>query len=449
MVYEISFIFSPLINNKLIPLMPKIKFEMKKFSFFAAIILFVNIAFGQSIDDIKKYVILGQAKPAKEAVDKYLAVEKNAKKPDGWYYKGYAYDLTSKDSALSITQSSALKTESFDALKKYFELDPKAPLSSAENNSILFDLYVGFSSELGVKSYTQKNYEAAFENFKKALEVHDYIYSKNLVGANNYKFSEFDTTLILYAGIAANDAKKKDDAAIFYKKLTDANIADTQYIDAYQYLVDYYKTKKDSANFAATLEKAKKFYPKNIDYWTALEIEQATDGVEKPQIFDKYDALMARHPDNYVLPYNYSVELYRYIYSEEMKNANTAAYKEKLPEILKKAIAIKSTSEANFLMTNFLYNNSIDLSEEARKIKGPKPADLKKKKDIEAASTKAMNEAIPYAEKVVSLFADIQKPKGSEKINYKQSLVILKNIYDVKKDTAKAAMYDKKIKETE
>lgn len=426
--------------------MLKIKFEMKKFSIFTAIILFVNIAFGQSLDDVKKYVLLRQVKPAKEAVDKYLAVEKNALKAEGWYYKGFAYDLTSKDSGISLADGSALKTEAFNALKKYFQLDPKAPLSMEEKNSVLFDLYVGFSSELGVKAYTQKNYEVAHENFKKALEVHDFIYSKNLTGSNNYKFSELDTTLTLYAAISANDAKKKDDAAIFYKKLSDANIADTQYVDVYQFLAEYYKTKKDSANFGTIIGKGKKLYPKNIDYWTALEIEEATEGVGKPQIFDKYDALLAKYPDNYVLPFNYGVELYRYIYSDEMKAANTNMFKEKLPIILKKAIALKSTSEANFLLANFLYNNSIDVNEEARKIKGPKPADLKKKKDMETAATASMNEAIPYAEKVVSSFADIQKPKASEKVNYRQSLVILKNIYDVKKDAAKSAIYDAKAK---
>ena len=124
-------------------------------------------------------------------------------------------------------------------------------------------------------------------------------------------------------------------------------------------------------------------------------------------------------------------------------------YKEKLPEILKQAIAVKSTPEANFLMANFLYNNSIDISEDARKIKGPKPSDLKTKKELEANSAKQMNDAIPYAEKVVSLFADNAKPKGSEKVNYRQALVILKNIYDVKKDAVKSAAYDKKIKETQ
>lgn len=65
---------------------------------------------------------------------------------------------------------------------------------------------------------------------------------------------------------------------------------------------------------------------------------------------------------------------------------------------------------------------------------------------METAATASMNEAIPYAEKVVSSFADIQKPKASEKVNYRQSLVILKNIYDVKKDAAKSAIYDAKAK---
>jgi hypothetical protein len=50
---------------------------------------------------------------------------------------------------------------------------------------------------------------------------------------------------------------------------------------------------------------------------------------------------------------------------------------------------------------------------------------------------------------VVSLFPGIAKPKSSEKINYKQALVILKNIYENKKDTAKVANYDKMIKESQ
>lgn len=436
-----------LITYNLISLRSKIKIEMKKISVLAMIVFIANVALGQSLDDIKKLVLLNKNKEAKVEVDKFLAIEKNAAKPDGWFYQGYAYDLTSKDTTLSIAQSGEMKSTAFKALKKYFELNPKAPLSIEDNNAVLFDLYVGFSTQLAVKAYMQKEFEAAFENFKKAIEVHDYIFDKKLIGANNYTFSALDTTLVLYTAISANDAKKKNEAAAYYKKITDANITDSTFLDAYQFQADYYKKNKDSVRFAQILEKGRKFFPKNKDYWDAIEIEAATDGVEKPQLFDKYEALMAKQPDNYMIPYNYAVELYRYIYSEEMKTANTTIYKEKLPVVLKKALAIKNTSEGNFLMANFLYNNSIDVQEDARKIKGPKPADLKRRKEMQDAGAKMMGDAIPYAEKVLELYAAIQKPKGSEKVNYRQSISILRNIYEDKKDLTKTAFYENKLKE--
>ena len=279
--------------------------------------------------------------------------------------------------------------------------------------------------------------------------MHDYINANNLVGNNGFKFSALDTMLTLYTAIAANEAKKPDSAAAYYKKIVDAGITDPQYLDAYQVLAERYKVAKDKAAFADIIAKGRKSFPANNEYWTAMEIEEATEGITAPGVFARYEELMTKNPGNYTLPYNYSVEMYRYIYSDSVKNINTSEYKTKLPEVLKKAIAIKSTSEANFLLANFLYNNSIDISEDARKMKGVKPDDIKKKKELTAQSDAAMNQAIPYAEAVVTLFAGIAKPKGSDKINYKQSLVILKNIYEQKKDVVKVASYDKMIKGSE
>lgn len=422
---------------------------MTKFFFLAAFSLMVTATYSQDIKDIRNYSLLGQNQKAKEAVDKFLAIPKNADKAEAWYYKGYAYNQTSKDSTLSLADAQALKATAYEAMKKYRELDPKAPLLTETNNSTLFDLYVGYYSDLGVKAYMAKDPKVAFENFEKGLAIHDYIFANSLTGANNFKFSALDTTLTLYTAISANEAKQKDEAAKYYQKLVDADITDAQYIDAYQFLADYYKTNKNKEGFAKVIEKGKKSYPTNNEYWVAMEIEEATDGVEKPAIFTKYDELMVKNPSNYTLPYNYGVELYRYIYDDEMKDSNMVAYKTKLIEVMNKAIGIKSTLEANFLLANFLYNNSIDLSEEARKMKGTKPDDLKKKKELQTKSDAQMNASVPYAEKVVSLFAAIDSPKTSEKINYKQSLTILKNVASENKQVAKVAEYDKLIKSAE
>jgi hypothetical protein len=422
---------------------------MTKFFFLVVFSLLVTATYAQDIDEIKKFALLGQTQKAKEAVDKFLAVPKNAQKAEGWFYKGYVYNQASKDSAKTLAENGELKSTAFDALKKYRELDPKAALLAEQNNSTLFDLYVGYYSDLGVKAYLKKDPAGAFENFRKGLEIHDYIFANNLTGNNGFKFSVLDTMLTLYAAIAASEAKKPDQETVYYKKLADANIADSQYINAYQVLAERYKSTKDKVAFADIIAKGKKLFPANNEYWNAMEIEEATEGVNSPEIFTKYEELMVKSPGNYVIPYNYSVELYKYIYSDSAKNVNTNDYKNKLPEILKKAIAIKSTSEANFLLANFLYNNSIDVSEDIRKMKAAKPDEIKKKKELQAQADAAMNQAIPYAEAVVALYPAITKPKASEKINYKQSLVILKNIYEGKKDVAKTASYEKMIKEVE
>ena len=39
-----------------------------------------------------------------------------------------------------------------------------------------------------------------------------YIVANNLTGANNFKFSALDTTLVLYTAITANEAKNKENA---------------------------------------------------------------------------------------------------------------------------------------------------------------------------------------------------------------------------------------------
>lgn len=423
---------------------------MTKFFISVAFTLLITASYAQDKDtkEIRNYVLLGQFQKAKESVDKYLTVPKNAAKPEGWYYKGFVYNQLSKDSTKTIAQNAEVKATAYESLKKYREMAPKAELLEEQTNSPLFDLYVGYYSDLGVKAYLAKDPAAAFENFRKALEIHDYIYANNLTGNNGYKFSALDTMLTLYTAITANEAKMMDESTKYYKKITDAEIADPQFIDAYQVLADRYKAAKDKAAFADIIAKGKKLFPANNEYWTAMEIEEATDGVGKPEIFTRYEELMVKNPGNYTLPYNYGVELYRYIYSDETKNVNTDEYKKKLPEVMDKAIKIKSTPEANFLLANFLYNNSIDIEEEARKIKGAKPEDIKKKKDMQAQAHVSRDQAIPYAETVITLHGTAEH-KTSEKVNYKQSLVILKNIYEEKKDAAKVASYDKLIKESE
>ena len=72
---------------------------MKKNLCFIALAFLSNIVIGQTLDDLRKLVILGKNADAKKAIDVLLADPKNATKADVWYYKGVIYNEVAKSDA--------------------------------------------------------------------------------------------------------------------------------------------------------------------------------------------------------------------------------------------------------------------------------------------------------------------------------------------------------------
>lgn len=416
---------------------------MKKIVLLAAMGLVMNTLKAQSVDDVRE--LLGKKDvdytKAKEAVDKHLANPKNAAKADGWYYKGFIYNAISKrDDLKSLCVN--CKMEAFEAFKKYQELDKKNILMALEQNVSLFDLYNGLF-DLGAAAYNDKNYKAAFENFRDALVVEDYVRTKGF-DYQGYKYPVLDTQLVLNTALAARFDKNDEAAVTYYSILSAANVTGPEYLEMYQFLAIHYKDKKDAANFSAALAQGRKLYPED-PFWTALEME-SVEGGTKDEVYAKYDEMINRNPTDYTMVYNYAVDLYNYIYAGDGVAADKKeAYKIKLAEVIKKTIAVKSNGDANLLMGRFLYNSAYDYSDESKKIKGAKPEDVKNRKALNDKYLAQMNEAIPYCEAANKYFAALPTLKPIEKANYKQSLGILQNIYLIKKDAVKAEAYGKQV----
>ena len=83
------------------------------------------------------------------------------------------------------------------------------------------------------------------------------------------------------------------------------------------------------------------------------------------------------------------------------------------------------------------------------KIKSVKPEDQKKKKALMAESGKVLSDVIPYGENAITTFSVLPKATLSDKGNYKKVVTMMKNVYEVKKDAAKVAQYDKLVKAAE
>ena len=416
---------------------------MKKYLLAVTLFMASVYAHSQDLKSISLNVTLNKFDQAKTEVDSYLANEKNAAKPEGWYYKAYIYNSLGRVATKPLAESKSLYQSAFDAIKKYADLDPKQPLTIEEKNSTVFNIYFG-EYDLGIKTYNDKNFEESYECFKKALEVHDYIFSKNITGPNNLKFSAHDTDAVWNLAIIANTLKKIDDVAIYYKKIADADLGDEKYATAYDELVLKYKREKNAELFAKYLAAAKKHYPVDIPYWENKEIDFAISDLEGEALLNKYEELTKTLPNNYVVFYNYAVDIDKFLGSDAAKGKDVTAYKNKIEELFKKTIAIKSTIEGNLQLANLYYSKTYDLQEQAAKIKGTKPAEVKVKNDVLASIKTTMNLAIPYAEEAARLLGELKEYKFADKTNYKLAMEILTNAYKMNGNAAKLAEYTKK-----
>lgn len=172
-----------------------------------------------------------------------------------------------------------------------------------------------------------------------------------------------------------------------------------------------------------------------------LVAENELDIVKKIELFER---LCIKYQASFEIAYNTSVYMFKFIASHVPSEYKTKEYKEKLPEILKKAISLKSTIDGNMMMASFYYNNSIDISNDARSTYNNSD-----KAFLESNAGFQMNFSIPYAESVIELFEAKAKPSVSDINAYKGSIMMLKNIYKIKGENAKSRAYAKKEKAIE
>lgn len=412
---------------------------MQRFLLSLLILLGSSRLFAQSIEDIEGQFQKGELDKAKASVDGFLAKEKNAAKSDGWWYKGLIYnEIAKSDKYKSLSPDGRM--EAFNAFKKYYEMDPKAVRATLEQHVRLFDIYNGYFDQ-AVADFGANKFNEAYGNFKNALTVEEYISGKGLE-YNGFKFPAFDTTLVQNIALSAYRAKRDDEAVVYYKKIADQKIAGKDNVDVYQLLVEYYGKKNDKINREKYLQLGRELYPAD-DRWYQIELEEV-DEKDKKALFAKYEELIPKYPDKYVLSYNYAVELFNY----SNQDPKPADYKETLTKFenaLKKTLEInKSYPEANMLMAGHYYNKIYDIQDELREVKGNTPADQKKKADIKKRMTDMADQVIPYGQAAFDIYSSKATLKASEKGNFKKVAGYLATAYEVKGDKAKSDQYIKK-----
>lgn len=414
---------------------------MKKVYSLLLIMFLTTSLVAQTIDDIKDLISKAQWDKAKTSVDAFLLKEKNAIKWEGWFYKGIIYNEIAKNETYSALHPDARMT-SFAAFKKYYEVDTKAIQATLEQNVRLFEIYSNYF-DLAAQNFNKKDYAEALNNFKNAHIVESFIASKGF-DYNNFTFPEFDTTLIQNIALAAFMAKKEDEAAIYYTKITDRKISGKGNEDGYQFLVDYHSKKGDLQNRSKFLQLGNEIYPED-DFWYLTELGEIENEKDKKKIFAKYEELIPKYPNKQVLQYNYAVELFNYAYTSEVKPVEYNEIQKKLGQRIKTLLEKKPDYvEANILLAKHFYNLAFDIQDEQRLVKGTKPEDLKKKAEYKALVSSTCDEIIKYGLIAFNFFNTKANLKTSEKGSFKMVADLLTSAYEMKGDNVKAEEYKKK-----
>lgn len=398
--------------------------------------------FAQNADKAKDLLKANKLPEAKAEIDKVLAVEKNQKSGDAWYYKLKIYNAIAANDQLK-TQYPDARDQAFEALKKYTEVDDKKLLLlQMDGYKPVNEIYQGYF-QVGANDYNAAKYNDALQAFGGALQTSSFMNSK---GWTNLKI---DTTSTLYAGISAEKAGKKDTAAIYYGKLAEAKIANingSNMVEIYKWLVDYYNQKKDAANTKKYIELAKEQYPEDL-FWPSTELDNLREAGNKDSLFAKYEEIVTKFPKNHLFFFNYGLELYQYASdtSSGHKPANAEELTKKAQTMLSKCLELQPDyPQAALVLGQISYNAGVDLQAQTKKIPGKAPEDIKKRADLRIAAGKKFDEAIPYFEKVDQDLGTKGKLKMDEKTSLKDAYDLLITIYEQKNLKDKAEVYTNK-----
>jgi hypothetical protein len=414
---------------------------MKKFLFAAVAVMF---CLGISAQDIKKVRGFYDKKDwvkAKESIDLALANEKEQKNWEAWYYKGLIYGQIAKDANLKTTLPDGWM-QSFQAYQKALELDPKQTEVYMMTRSYpVFDNYLELQKE-GNNFYNNKDYNNALLYYKQADQVGRFIYK------NKWALTAVDTILYYYAGAAAMQAEKMDEAIFYFQKICDSSIAGEGFDVCYRYVTYYYDQKKDEVNAQKYAALGRKMYPTDT-YYDKLDLDKMKKKGVGADLFKQYEVVIAKEPKDFEMRYDYAAEMFNWLYMEQKAPADQkTTYFEKIVDQLKACIEINPKEpDGHLLMGKTYFNEAAAIQDELKLVKGTTPADVQKKADFKKKMEDKMKEAIPHLENALAIYDAMSAEQLKDKRNkneYKTTLYLLTDAYRFLGNTEKEKTYQKK-----
>ncbi len=286
-----------------------------------------------------------------------------------YYAKGYVYQKlyeTKEEEFKDVVEDPLIK--SFENYKKALEMEGGEKFKGGID-AAMFSLHKYFINE-GVNGFNEKNYEAAFENFKYALKVSDMPVFENRI----------DTAIMFNAAIAAQNMGDWEKAAKYYEKTAKYGYEGSR---SYILLNNAYLQMGDTTQAIQALQDGFDNYPSN-DQMIASLVNYYLLNSDKPEKALKYlERGIQENPDN---PQYYSARAQVYDKINET---------EKAQENYKKAIELDPDMFMPLYNLGVLYfNQGVDFENKANKTK-----DEEEYKKLKEKANKKFLESLPLMEK--------------------------------------------------
>ncbi len=421
---------------------------MKKVLLLAAITFLSVAAFAQKYDDVKNLIMLGQIDKAKATLDK-LGNEKFYAKPEGYLVKSAVFSSMSLDSAKAADAQNN-REESYTAFLKYKEMDPTMKgLEDPILKNGPFNLYASYFNS-GVAEINSKEYEGAFDKFKKVVDLSDILIAKKIL-----PYTTLDTNAVYYAGVLAETTKNPEEAVKYYTRLADLKVPGPNFISVYQGLVRHYALKNDNANFEKFKALGHELYPDD-DFFKFSMLDFAIGGSSNfDEKISNLEKIIASNPNDYKSQLALAEAIYDTLNSRKEGAVLPQNYDEleaKMLGALEKAAAISPDEMQPSLLKGDHYTTKAErIGDEMRPIeteidkKGAKatPADKQKLAEVKKRYDAVYDLAKDNFEKAAEMFGKKTNLDANQKRQYRIIAGNLAQYYSYKREGAKGAEMNK------
>jgi len=410
---------------------------MKKMFFVLLLATVTVIGKAQNYTKVMLDYTTNKFEEAKQEVDKLEADSKAKDDPQTLIWKYNVYSALYADSTLKTKYPDAGK-QAWDALMQYVAKDPQLTKLKEDPYGLagISKLY-GQSFNYGKSDFQKSDWNKSFEDFSFCQQVSEFI-GKNGLNSNG-KYT-IDTTIVLYAGYAAQNAGKQDEAAKRYKALADYKIGDKDMEDMYKYILDYDLRKKDQASFTKYLAIAKELYPNDAAVWNQFEMNNMSTNASLKDIIEKYkadDAGGKLKEDGYIT-YAEAFAMPDKSQLDQLDSTQQADLKNTAADAFIKAFNLNDTNGLYAFNAGVLYYNLFGtLDDRYYNLRG-ESAGLKTQRDeVIKQQQQYADKSIEWLEKGYTILKAKENREKTESASLNRAVDYLANLYAWKRDRSK------------